>query len=1104
MSQFSSLQRINQGLLVLATGLRPVVAQAMEAVHGAGWRQYASTARGSDPDADLDAYALLKTMLDNWQTVFRMGLKPADRTNVSLALTARNEAAHATGDVPAADAVSYLNAFQYVAKAVGAKAALPGLEALLKDQLDSLGSAAPAAAPPAKVEAPVALPPATLDLGDTGSDRYKWKPWREVAPPHADVTSARFVEAEFAADLSTVSRGQAHPTYQDPREFFRITYLTGGLCSVLQGAIRRLSAQGGDPVVGLQTAFGGGKTHTMLALYHLASAPDARALQGVARLLDDEGVDTLRLKTPPIVFVGTAKGPDLPLHSEGGRAVHTLWGYIAWRLAGWDGYERVRAADEARTNPGSEVLVDLLRLGAPCLILLDEVVAYARQLSGVQFDAFLTFFQSLTEAAKAVPGALVVGSLPESAIEAGGEQGAAALDRLTKIFGRVQSAWAAAQGNETYEIIRRRLFEPLDEDAERAREQAVKAYLSYYRANPGEFPAEARERAFEDAMRASWPVHPELFRILQTDWGALPKFQRTRGVLKMMAQVVFRLWRDGSDTPMIMPGYVPLGDDKVRVNVLEPLEPQYAAVIDREVAGDLSRPAAIEARSPNLSSKRAATRAATALFMATAPHGARNPGVEMARLRLGCAVPGDQPSLFGDAVRRMQESSAFLYAEGDRYWFSTQVTLNQEADNRGQALTEDAIESEITAMLRAEADVRVMGGWHRVYADADNSIEDAHETALVILRPAALHMARSDGQTAAMVDAADILERRGAGQRQFRNRLVFLAPDLTAITDLRTNVRRKLAWQSIVNDAAGSLQLTPVQASDAANKLAEARTAAERALRNCWKHLLWPVTPDNNDSADAARGFTITGVTLANRANAPLPQAAWDKARPDGVVAERLGAAILVADLQKVWPAGENHLSIRRLRDWYAQFPYMTRLRDSVVLADAIQALVGRIGASHAYAAGPAGAEGFPGLSLDKPVTVSLDSDAVLVIRTAAAAQLDRRADDTQQAGGGADTSGGIDGSNTTGDFPQPPTAEVRRATRFHATVELDASRPGPMVSQIAQAILAELARGPGARVRVRLDIEAEDAAGFTPDVIEIINDNARTLKIDSFAFEKD
>lgn len=1103
MSQFNSLQRVNQGLLVLATALRPIVAQAMEVVHGREWRQFASIARGSDPEADLDAYALLKTMLDNWQSVFRVSLKPTDRTNVSLALAARNAAAHATGDLPAADAVSYLNAFQYVAKAVGAKGALGGLEALLKDQLDSLGGGAAAPATPVKTDAaPVALPPATLDLGDVGSDRYKWRPWREVAPPHADVTSARFVEAEFAADLSTVARGEAHETYQDPREFFRITYLTGGLSSVLQGAIRRLSAQGGDPVIGLQTAFGGGKTHTMLALYHLASAPDARALQGMAPLLDFEGVDTLRLNTKPIVFVGTASGPNLPLHSEGGRQIHTLWGYIAFKLAGWEGYEKVRAADEARTNPGSEVLVSLLRQGAPCLILLDEVVAYARQLEGVAFDAFLTFFQSLTEAAKAVPGALVVGSLPESAIEAGGVQGEAALERLTKIFGRVQSAWAAAQGNETYEIIRRRLFEPFDEDAEKAREQAVKAYIAYYKSNPGEFPAETRERAFEDAMRAAWPVHPELFRILQNDWGALPRFQRTRGVLKMMAQVVFRLWRDGSDTPMLMPGHVPLGDDKVRVNVLEPLEPQYAAVIDREVAGDLSRPAAIEARSPNLASKRAATRAATALFMATAPHGARNPGVEMARLRLGCAVPGDQPSLFGDAIRRMQESSAFLYAEGDRYWFSTQVTLNQEADNRGQALGDDAIETEVTTMLRAEADVRVMGGWNRIHADGHNTIEDTHPTALVLLRPAALHSARTDGETVATSEAADILERKSSGQRQFRNRLVFLAPDLTAITDLKSNVRRKLAWQSIVNDAAGALQLTPSQATDANNKLAEARAAAERALRNCWKHLLWPVTPDDPNSPDAARGFSITGVTLANRSNAPLAQAAWEKARPD-TVTDKLGVAILAADLKKVWPDGEGHLSVRRLRDWYAQFNYLTRLRDSVVLADAIQGLVGQIGASYAYATAPLGVDGYPGLSLDKPVSVSLDGDAVLVLRTVAEAQLDKVKPEVGVPSGGQPGATDLGGGGDTSD--KPKTADSASApTRFHATVELDAARPGPMVAQIAQALLVELSRGPAAKVRIRLDIEAEDDSGFAPDVVDIVSDNARTLKIPAFGFEQD
>ena len=405
-------------------------------------------------------------------------------------------------------------------------------------------------------------------------------------------------------------------------------------------------------------------------------------------------------------------------------------------------------------------------------------------------------------------------------------------------------------------------------------------------------------------------------------------------------------------------------------------------------------------------------------------------------------------------------------------------------------------------MLRAEADVRVMGGWNRIHADGHNTIEDTHPTALVLLRPAALHSARTDGETVATSEAADILERKSSGQRQFRNRLVFLAPDLTAITDLKSNVRRKLAWQSIVNDAAGALQLTPSQATDANNKLAEARAAAERALRNCWKHLLWPVTPDDPNSPDAARGFSITGVTLANRSNAPLAQAAWEKARPD-TVTDKLGVAILAADLKKVWPDGEGHLSVRRLRDWYAQFNYLTRLRDSVVLADAIQGLVGQIGASYAYATAPLGVDGYPGLSLDKPVSVSLDGDAVLVLRTVAEAQLDKVKPEVGVPSGGQPGATDLGGGGDTSD--KPKTADSASApTRFHATVELDAARPGPMVAQIAQALLVELSRGPAAKVRIRLDIEAEDDSGFAPDVVDIVSDNARTLKIPAFGFEQD
>jgi predicted AAA+ superfamily ATPase len=248
---------------------------------------------------------------------------------------------------------------------------------------------------------------------------------------------------------------------------------------VLTTAVQRLAGVGGDPVIGLQTAFGGGKTHTMLALYHLAryarDGGDPRALAGMGGLLDKAGVTALP-KPKVAVFVGSGAGPDVSLKLDKGPRVCTVWGYLAWRLAGEAGLKVVSEAETARTSPGSGVLVDLFKLAGPSVILLDELTMFARQLDDARFEAFLSFIQSLTEAAKMVPDILVVGSLPESDMEAGGERGAAALRRMERVFGRVQSPWLPASGDETYEIIRRRLFQPLDADGEKARDETVKGF----------------------------------------------------------------------------------------------------------------------------------------------------------------------------------------------------------------------------------------------------------------------------------------------------------------------------------------------------------------------------------------------------------------------------------------------------------------------------------------------------------------------------------------------------------------------------------------------------------------------------------------------------
>jgi len=528
--------------------------------------------------------------------------------------------------------------------------------------------------------------------------------------------------------------------------------------------------------------------------------------------------------------------------------------------------------------------------------------------------------QSLTEAAKDVPGVLVVGSLPESGAEVGNQRGREALLSLEKVFGRVQSAWTPAQGTETFEIIRRRLFQELDAEGVRAREQAVKAFVSYYKNNSGDFPTVVRDRAYEAQLTAAYPVHPELFRILQTDWSALERFQKTRGLLKMMAQIVYRLWRDGHNAPMILPGDVPLTDDKVRTNALLPIANGYDAVIAREVAGDLSKPAQIEARSPSVGKNKAVTRAATALFMATSPHGSTNRGMEIARLRMACAIPGEQPSQFSEALRRLGENAAYLYSAGENYWFSPIASLNQEAEDRAKALSAAEVEAETITLIRAEERHRGIG-FLRVHGAPDDplGIEDAYEAALVLLPPSAWQRGR-DPDTPAMTLAADVVEHRGPGQRRNRNRLAFLAPDQAALEDIQNVVRKKLAWASIDRDADGILQLPKPQRDEARKRLTEQETAVVNAVRRGWKHLLLPqeVHPD---SPNAARGFDLETVALTNRANdpEPLPQLTWRKCQADGLIVSELG--VLDNDLAKIWQASQPHVAVRQLRDWFAQFP---------------------------------------------------------------------------------------------------------------------------------------------------------------------------------------
>lgn len=381
-------------------------------------------------------------------------------------------------------------------------------------------------------------------------------------------------------------------------------------------AIRRLAGQGGDPVVQLQTNFGGGKTHSMLALYHLFSGISPAGLQGIEDVMQQAEAERLP-KAARAVLVGTKISPSSRSEKPDGTVIRTLWGELAWQLGGKEAYARIAADDENATSPG-DMLRELLTEYGPCLILIDEWVAYARQLHDQGdlpaggFETQFSFAQALTESARLAGNCLLAISLPASDtqgsphaqaddVEVGGRRGREALDRLRNVVGRLESSWRPANAEEGFEIVRRRLFEPFSNPSQyKDRDVVARAFADFYRTEQQEFPPECRDSDYEKRIRAAYPIHPEIFDRLYGDWSTLVKFQRTRGVLRLMAAVIHTLWEKGDRNPLILPASIAVDDQDVQFELTRYLPDNWPPVIEKDVGGPNSLPLRIDSDVPNL------------------------------------------------------------------------------------------------------------------------------------------------------------------------------------------------------------------------------------------------------------------------------------------------------------------------------------------------------------------------------------------------------------------------------------------------------------------------------------------------------------------------
>ena len=944
-------------------------------------------------------------------------------------------------------------------------------------------------------------------------------PWRDVLPPHEDVATGNFQAAEFAADLYKVATGSTESgrDYADPVEFFRRTYLTEGLRDLIGRAVRRLSGDGNaSPVVNLQTNFGGGKTHSMLALWHLADGrPIAEFPQDAAELLAASGYDRVPSPVHRVAIVGNHFAPSGETKADG-TVVRTMWGELAWQLGGPEGYALVADADSSSTPPGS-ALHRLLARYAPAVILIDEWVAYARSLFGREgvaggtFDDQFTFAQALTEAARGTSGVLVAISIPASSggpdgesvggstEEVGGAFGLEALKRLQNVVRRVADQWRPASADEAYHIVRRRLFVAPDAAALAVIGQTARAFGEYYRKNADDFPREARDPAYEERIKRTFPIHPELFDCLNNEWSTLERFQRTRGVLRLMNAVIHGLWVGEDASPMIMPGSIPLATASVNAELTQYLQDSWKAVIDADVDGPNSEPAKIDAAKTVFGQRSLTKRLARTVFFGAAPTiGSAHKGMERQRVFLGVAVPGDVVGNFHSALTALGDRATHFYSGSGKYWYDVQANISRRAKDQAERLHKEDVWAEIVRRLRDEA--RHPADFMRVHVCPEDSadIPDVDEARLVILPPLATHK-RGEQQSGAIGWARKATETRGTANRVNANMLVYLAADHDRMAEVDAAVRDYLGWNFVFENSA-ELDLTANQKNQAAEKRRQADDTAMARLLGAYHWALVPTT------LEAGEPFTID-VTRAEGQAPHLPERVSRRLGNNGVLNTRQAAANIRLALERIpqlWSSG--HVSVGDLWKVYAAYNYMPRLRDQSVLTKGLtdQPLLWQR-EGFALAERYEG-ERYVGLWLPREGASIAINDSVLLVKPELAL-VQRGAEATAEAQGGYESARGHGPPSGAAATPASgigeTTSEQPLKRRFFGVKELSSEKYGTEFKKVADEILVHLVGDPATSVRLRLEIEAENSEGFDDAQVRTVSENASELKFEDASFEE-
>lgn len=645
-----------------------------------------------------------------------------------------------------------------------------------------------------------------------------------IAVPHEDILTGRLTMDVFAADLWEVHKGRAPDEYRDPTRFFQKTYQTEGLTHLLDVVEKRLRGEGGDPVIQVQTPFGGGKTHALIAMYHKAAEWDANQ----------------------VVVVGTPMAP-----------TETIWGLMAEQLTG------SRVGFEDSTAPGREALRNLLEAHQPLLILMDEVLEYATKAAGVTVGAStlsaqtLAFLQELTEAASTLDRVCLVLTLPSSILEHYDEGAERLFRQLQKVAGRVEKIYTPVQEHEISQVIRRRLFSSI---IQKQMQEVVGEFLNYA-VGESLLPAGVEPSEYRRRFEASYPFLPEVVDVLYQRWGSFPSFQRTRGVLRLLSLVVHALKNQAI-------AYITLADfdlakQEIRRELLKHIGPEFDSVVAADITGEEAGGRKVDGElGAAYQGLRMGTRVATSIFLYSFSGGVGR-GATLGEVKRSATTTNNPASVVAEAVELLGGRLFYLQRQSGKVFFSNQPNLNRILLTRMENIQAPEIAAEEEALLKE----RVGGKRLKVFLwpTSDADIPENPDLKLILLQE------RDD----ALMQA--ILKQKGTMPRVHCNTLFFLVALESERSALEMLMRKRLAYEMIEGDR--TLNLNPDQRKELKDGLKKAQGDLAEAVRRTYRQLFIP-------ARDGLKELDLGIPTYGE--DRRLDEEVYEKLRLDGEILERI------------------------------------------------------------------------------------------------------------------------------------------------------------------------------------------------------------------------